>query len=143
MTSCYFVWNQGGWCETRGSFATRAGAATQFGFPEACCCGGIYLTVGVKQHCVLWAGFECCVTMLPSHSGKLERCRGIPRRDRCRQSVGVSFLPTLSLGECSILSGMERLASYPEQQMWLQKWNTFLIVVLSSLSFWTSSLLLS
>lgn len=68
MTSCYFVCNQGGWCETRGSFATRAGAATQFSFPEARCCDGIYLTVGVKQHCVLWAGFECCVTMLPSHS---------------------------------------------------------------------------
>ena len=75
---------------------------------------------------------------------KLKRCRGSPGRGQCRQSVGVFFLPVPSLGRHSTLSGMERLASYPaEQQIWLQKWNKFLIVLLSSLSFRTSSLLLS
>lgn len=63
---------------TRGSFATRTGAATQFSVPEAHCCDGIYLTVGVKQHLILWAGFECCVTVLPSHSVSLKDVEEAP-----------------------------------------------------------------
>lgn len=139
VSSCCFMCNQGGWRRARGSFTTCARADTQFRLPEAHCCHRIYLTVGVKRRSMPRAGSECCDNAF----SELQRCRGSPGRGRCRRSVGVSFLPVLSLGGCSMLSGMERIASYPEQEMWLQKWNKFLIVMLSSLGFWTSSLLLS
>lgn len=38
---------------------------------------------------------------------RLKRCQESPKRGWCRQSVGVSFLPVLSLGGCSTLRNEE------------------------------------
>lgn len=42
---------------------------------------GICLTVGTKQQCLWWAGFESCVTTLPSHSVSSKDAEGAPGED--------------------------------------------------------------
>lgn len=126
-TGCCLVCHQGRMPRAKGRFAR----------PRGCCS---------VQFCrSRWLGWAVCAvgrgwSNAPSHSG-LQRWRASPWRGWCRRIVGVSFPPVLSLGRCSMLSGMERLLLSPEQPMWLQKWNKFLVFVL--LSFWTSSLFLS
>lgn len=99
--------------------------------------------VGMGCVCPWARGSAAFLSQCSESFTELQRWGGSPWRGWCRRTVGVSFLPVLSLGGCSTLSGTERLLSSPEQPMWLQKCNKFLVFVLFNLSFWTSSLFLS
>lgn len=120
ISSCCFVCNQGGWRGTRGSFATCSGSDTQFRLPEAHCCHRIYLTVGAKQHSMLWLGLNAVWQCLQWAPKMQRKPRERPVQAKCRRLLPSRLVlrrtqHALRNGETYFLSRTRNVAAKMEQ----------------------------